>query len=1303
MTPPREIRNFTLGFSHPLPDLSLNPTGRSLRSSAASAAGAETIAQDIEHSAALDRFSLEPSIRYRPDLAGYYSTMSDRQLEIFVHDSLVAGRGGERVRYYDTLASQFALLQRSSTERMPALTRQFVSALEEYSNFLQYTPHLTTEERLRFLFAAARIGQTYLSQFRRPPAGTTLPDPSEELESTLAAALDEVDSQLQSYHAQLVAESYPLLPRLTGVMEIVALRRALHAGDRDSQRRHALALADHLSFHPPTALDSTWHARAERGLLEDPEIIAQLRRFDAPSQLEAQAFSLNAHSLEWLILAAASIDRANEDPEEELRTRYRGFSAVVTTILLNHPEWGLDELLRRLRSPAEEAALVEEMSRAQLRNSAIAGLLTDARGGRGLAELLLAARETATHIERLGYGPGRRLIPNIIEGNRRHHPLQNVESELLRTPELIRELQLPPIRPGLELLRRRGSGIAQLEELQSHHPQLQIQGLLRLLRNIEGSPSALAVAAEENLETWQGQLSQASDAEILAIHSLLNALEEGRQDEGIPPALRIRARTTRERMNGAEFRGRRMLGHLFSSSSLIGLGAGILVAEFLPSLLIARAGASGSLALRGLPLVARGSLTPFGSVLSGLGVGASLSFFGAAAHNLDLNSQGLRTHFWRDFGTSAGINLLTFGLSIPFSRLLQNRLLARSADPFLLGGFQARHLAVHTGTVAFASATALGLGVLGRGFRSGEWRISGEEIAENVLSIALWESGAAGLRNLRGRTLGYGGQLGAHRLARLQELVPELIAREPRLAGREALLTRLLARGEARQPGTLERYRQGIAEGRVPQLFLRGRRSLLRLADPSEIPRSVETPMPASSTPAAEPSRPVFIIWERQPILRLPANTEVQRASRSSETLETASRPVALEDSPFRLVVEAQPESGETSGIIEFSELNSDAENGRRILGRSDFRFLSQELRRTLSRAHLEFSIGEDGGLFVRQLGPGQALGPEASDFHGSWVLREGEWLPIPRETSLALGGEERIAMGSRMEPVQLQVLPNLSPPLSRVSLSPGGRLSFGNFRLIRTGEESIFRLAGPGETPIEVIRSLGSDSGQPRSYRATDNPVIGEIGEEVFVRIGEREEQRSYRLFLDSPDRPSSTLPEIALQYSGNDWSGRFRATEATLDFGRIHQNQLFTAPFISRNHFSIRIGSHEGHPRYFLFVEAPHGLAIGSQHFSHGSRLVLMSGYYQLAFPMDNGGRAYDAPFQMHLPPIEGSFVEWRADPLLAGHDRAVPPPPAAPPEPPPLPRQRPTADTATPQAHPASTARRPNWRNLWGWIDE
>lgn len=1303
MTPPREARNFFLGSSRLLPDLDLNPESAARLRLGTTATRAEEDSRDIERAGAVDRFALEPALRYRPDLAGNYREMNDRQLEVFVRDSLAAGRRGERVRYYDALTGAFALLQRAATERVPALTRLFVATLEEYSNFLQYASDLGTEERLRFLFAAARVGHTYLSHFRRPPAGAALPENAEELRATLAAALDEVDAQLQGYHARLAAESYPLLPRLRGVAEILGLRRALYRGDAAAQRRHALALADHLSAHPPTELDTSWHARAERVLLEDPEIVAQLRHFDAPSLLEGRAVSLNAQALEWLVLAAASLDRANEEPESALRLRYRGFSAVLTALALRHPEWSLEELLRQLRSPDAQAGLVAELNQAQLRNAEIARMLTEARGTQGLAELTAAARETALHVDRLGYGIGRNLLPGILEANRRHHPLVQIESEILGTPELSSELGLTGSLPGRELLRRRAQGVEQLREFQTRHPERPVQGLLRQLQSDGDAPHPAAGMAGELLEAWQGRLREASDHETFALHALFGAVEESREDGGVPAELRARARALRERAGGTEFRTRRMLGHLFSSSNLIALGAGILAAEFLPTLLITRAGAGGSLALRGIPLVARGSLTPWGSVATGLGVGTALSAFGAGAHNLDRYGQGLNTHFWRDFGASAGINLVTFGLTIPFSRILQNRLAAGARDPFLVGdGIRSRELAVHAGTVAFGGATALGLGFVGRGVFGGQWSLSGEEVAENVLSIAMWELGAAGLRHLRGRALGYAGQLGPHRATRLSELVPALVAREPALAGREALLSRLLAHGEVRHPGTLERYHQALAEGRIPQLFVAGRRASLRLATPEELPPRPPAAAPEPQAPPPEPPRPVVIVWEREPILRLPAATASEAPltplTPRSEPPGAHPAPISLEESPFRLTVTSDPANSELGGAVEFGELAEGPEPGTRILGRADFRFLSEDLRRTLSRAHLELRLGEDGQLLARNLSRTRALNPELQDFHGSWYHRDGEWHPIPSEGSTPLQAGDTLGIGNRVEPVQFQILQNQRPPISPISLAPGRRLALGRFRLIRTGEESLFRLAGAGETPVEVIRSLGDGAGERRSYLATDNPVVGEIGEEVFVAVGEGPERRSYRFYLDSPDRPAATLPELDLHYDGGDWRGRFRASEGSIDFGRIHQPQLFTAPFISRNHFRISIGSHEGHPRYVLLVEAPHGLAVGNRRFAHGSQVLLMSGVYQLNFPMDSLGRSF-APGQLRLSPIEGSFAEWRTGPLLPNHDRAVPPPPPPPPLPP---RPQPQA-SGPPQAHPASPARRPGWRNLWGWIED
>jgi hypothetical protein len=160
--------------------------------------------------------------------------------------------------------------------------------------------------------------------------------------------------------------------------------------------------------------------------------------------------------------------------------------------------------------------------------------------------------------------------------------------------------------------------------------------------------------------------------------------------------------------------------------------------------------------------------------------------------------------------------------------------------------------------------------------------------------------------------------------------------------------------------------------------------------------------------------------------------------------------------------------------------------------------------------------------------------------------------------------------------------------------------------------------------------------------------------------------------------------LPQIQLQYSGGELDLRFRSTEASLDFGRNHQPQLFSATYISRSHFRLTIMADQGQPRYLLLVEAPHGLAVGGRLFPHGSRLAMFAGMHELMFPMDSAGRALDGPVLLQLPPIEGSFMEWNTGPLAANHDRAVAPPP---PSPPPLPR-------TPPAAPPAETPPRRSW---------
>jgi len=1280
MTPPRTIRNFILGSSHPLPDLALNPAAEANLRLSASAISNQEAGTEMSRDEAADSILLGPSIRYRESLSGTYRDYNVERLETFIHDSLALARAGQRVSYYDTIAAHFSLLQRVPVGRISGVTRQFVSAIEEYSNFLQYAPGLSTEERMRFLFAAARILHTFWGYLERPPANLALPPETPELRRLLRQTLDEVDGQLQAYRGRLQSEGFPGLSRLDGVMEILALRRAMHAQDSDAQRTHALALADYLRNHPPLAADTSWEARGERSLLEDPEVLQQLQRFDIPALLEYRSTTLNAFSLELFVLAAAGLDRANEVEESAVQSRYRRLSAVLTVAILRHPESTLEEQLNRLTTPTEEASVVAELQEAESSSADLSHMIHEARSGQGLAELAVAARETALHLRELRGGLGAHLLPGILEANRRYHPLHRIAAQLQAQPQIASALNLPGLRPESELLRRGGHGISQVEILQRQNPALRLTELLHLLNSDSRSPHPTEDFSRDLLDAWQEQLHSAADHETFALYSLAHAVAENRElgnGMRLSSELRNRAQNLGARMDSLEFRSRRVLGHLVSPTNLLSVGAGILAAEFLPSLLISRAGAAGSLGFRGLSLVSRGTLTPWGSVLTGLGTGLATTAIGTSLGNIDRARSGLRTHWSRDFLSSGAVNLATFGLTLPVSNLLRNRLMPSTLSGEVTALSLNRRMILHAGTVAMGGATAWGLGYLGRGLSQGQWNVSGEEIAENVGSILLWEGGSAGLRGIRAR-LNLTERLGAYRAPRVTQLVDSMISRNGGLAPQRETLIRWLGREEYYNPGTLERFSAAQEANYMPILEGSGRSLRLRLLAPDRLPAISAAPAAPATPPPQAPlvqERVRVVIWERDRRPLLPANTTVETPSNqvasSPSEVEVSQPPIALEDSPFFFEVLDNLQEQERGGAIEFGDLRPIEGENSRILGRNNFGFLSPELQRTISRSHLEVTYSPDGTLLVRNLSRVRGFGEDGTRSHGSWYQRDNQWYPIPSDEPVTLLASDRLAIGgSGGEAVQFELRPNITPPLSLVTLGPRGVLRFGGMTVIRSGEGSLFRMGGPGGIPVEVTRSLGSEAGRPQFTASLDHPVIlGEIGEEVTVAIGEGAARRTYRMRLDASDRPASWIPTIDLNYGGTDHSARLTAVQGGVNFGRAHQPELFGAPFISRNHFRIQVITQNGHPRYGLTVDSPYGLIVAGNLEPHGSRLALHAGFYQFGFPMDNSGRGIASPFNIRLPPIEGVFEEWGTGPLVPHHDRGIPPPPPV--APPPVPQ--------------------------------
>lgn len=863
MTPPPFLRNFGLGSTHlRIGEFDLRPAlGRNsqlLRSE-----GERNAAAELGESRAVDHFLLTSTQSYRQLISENMRRYSVEHMEDTIQPLWDAARGGDNVGYYNLMQLHYGLVERCAPARIPSLSRQVSTIATEYVQFLG-RQEMPTEEKLRYLFGVSRVVHLYLAFLLQQPSTTEIPEREATL-NLLFSTLDSLDSEFQRYHGLWRDTNPANLTDFEGVARIVALRRLLHGRSSGDRRQAALDLAQSLTQHPPPANPArdNWRGLAERRLLDTPNTpntLGQLQAFNRSSPTEGRAVALNALSLETLEVAAATLDQANEDPEPTIRSRYRDLGLVLSVSILNHPESTLEDLLGRLQNPANQAEIVRELQAASA-NTAIVGALNEATTGRDISALANTARDAAIHVQNLQNGPGSNILPILLRENLNQHPLRKIAEELSHLPSLAQALHLPMAGAtspavqrdqAIELLRRGERGLAEIEAFRAGHPNAR---LATLSQSLAGGNEADEFASQ-SLSHFSSLLNRSDhDHEIAALHAVFSALDRG---EDVGPGLRLSestrglARSLTQRIQSFGFRGSRVLSHLFSRSSLIGIAVGIVATEMLPAALIARAGLSGGLAL-GRPLVARGVLTLEGSALTGIGTGLGMSLVGSSLHQWERHRQGLSTHWGRDFASSAFINSLTFALSMPLSRVLNRALTPRfdatsAMMPLSLG----RRLLLHGSNVALTGATSFGLGYLGRGIISHQWQTSGEEVAENFGSILMWETGSAIFRGVRRGAFGFGTELGPYRRAEVQRLTGRILEMQSGLTEHRAAIEGHLSREEAHYPGWLEQFGALLERGgHVPILEGSGRGQRLVLLPETALPArpTAENPDLTFSTP----------------------------------------------------------------------------------------------------------------------------------------------------------------------------------------------------------------------------------------------------------------------------------------------------------------------------------------------------------------------------------------------------------------------------------------------------------------------
>ncbi len=1346
MTPPTRIQNFFLGSLHsdPLQASDGGEPDRSLRRMGASRDGRE--GWELMLLEAESRFLFNHAARYGAEVRQPIEGIPPAELAATTRELLGEARRGNRRNYFLFLRNSYGLLATSPEAARPRILRDLLGATEEYSQFLRNAPDLNDLERLRYLWAASRFIHSSLSFLQQHPE----PAAADSFETLFTQMLNRLDSEMLDYYYQGIDGTALERERgLGGILRQIELRQAVLNRNPLAEREASRELSRFLQGFTPGAEPRTWGELSTQFLLEDPGFLDNLTAFDRPSAAEENAVHLNSVTLDLALVMAAALDQVNGESDQLIRNRYAALSAVLTALVLMQPGRDISDWLEILADPRRNSEVRAWVEQANQNFAQISQLMNEARGDTGRADLISRARGAALHLQSLASGPGRDLLPPLFNQNRRLHPIRQLAAELRTQMPLRIRLGLPAtlsldpedsLAQAIELLRRREAGVESLENYQDEYPGENTGRILALLReqlSAEDLPDRLLQA---RIESFQERLDAGEDHEVAAIHAALAALKQNREaysSIGVAARTLQEAENLRERIEGIGFRSRQVVRHLFSSNSLLTLGAGILLTEFLPTLYILRAGAGGRLISPLLgEVVSGGQLTLRGLALTGVLSGLTISTLGTALHSQERTSQGLRPLSLGDLGSGILVNTATFGFTLPFSRLLANRLAAgalRSSGVPQLRGLRA--FGLHSATVGFAATLGLGMGCTLRGIRTGHFETSWDEVAENYGSIMMWEAGSSGLRWARSRGLdptlrpaspppafpeGPRGELqrrlfqaqslvrrhgarfwsglGEHRAGQVSRLAVQLgLANQGFRADPQRWIAQL-SRREIRQPGYLAQLEAALGRGMFP--VLSGSRGDFLL-----IPREHLTPSGSTAAPESNTSL----------VRRLDETLSGLDRSAARETLPPEALPAIavdtnteqLPETTFFLNVPFQT-PGEGAGILNFGPAMEQASApGTWSFGRADFSFLPAPVRRIISRAHFQIQLNPDGTLTLgdlsnqgrRSVGDTPASRLELGNNFGTWVRRievgenPGPWQMINPDQPQPIRPGDRIALGQMQpeapaDPLSFRSqdyvemvfgtrrLPDPAPPvpvdstepnagrppqadaptvqppaartqttvaLTHVALEPGKRLNLGGLRLIRDREQSIFRLAGPADTLIELRRQYAEGQSQHQTVSAVDNPVIGEIGETVELAILRGGSRREFRLLLDDTQSSASRIPVVSLR-SGSEIRRRpFRSTSPEINFGRLYDPDFLTADWISRNAFSVKIiPSREASPRYRLEVHARNGLRLGEFSMTKGESIDLDPGDHSISFYMRPNG-PLDGPHQLSLPAIETAFPEW------------------------------------------------------------
>lgn len=793
MTPILPYRNILTGASVPdyereAPDTGAADRLRGLSLFTSARRESETMERDLN----AERLMVHGFERHRDAIVGSIREVDLTRLEEMRAGFVAAAHGGDRASYFNALQNGFVLVHYSLDDpngraRSSGYVTDFVELSREYAEFLRNNTALTPAEKFRFLFAAAQIGRTLLGRLESEES--PLPNAA-ELTAGLRSLLVDLYGQLERIHEAMLTLD-PSGEPFTGILLQVRMRHALAEGEVETARQRALELARYYEQHPPPAAESEdpdrnrWDHVAARAMVRDGEFVTLLGGMDISSPAEDTSATLNGLSYELLQILASTIDAVNEEDEADIRARYLSLSAAVTTLSLTRPGLTLQQILETLADEEAADGILADMRAAGEAHESLATLLTQARGEGDLNDLIVRARAAAGHVLvlngndghslhlnvglggrpfTLNVNAGRSLFEPVFSQNAAGNPIARMAELLEGQGELAASLRLTAdtasplpanVQWALQLLRRGESAIEPLRAFGNSHPAVNVEEMVGVLDDPGSTQASVNALIEHLLETYQTDLSSQPDHVIAAIHSVLQAIgetEEIAAGVSLSEELRTRAVNGVEAMNGTWFQTERALRHVFlSPSGLPSLVAGMLVSEMLPAMFLARASATGRRTVAGIEVVSNlGRLTFAGHTMTGLGTGLSMSVIGTSINTYERDSMGLTTHFGRDLAISSAVNTFTFAATVPFSRYYGRWLTPNAAEATATGRLTGlNRFYYHAGVTAFGTGIALLTNATMRWGMGGEFNISYQEFAENILSMLIWEAGSAGIRRVR--------------------------------------------------------------------------------------------------------------------------------------------------------------------------------------------------------------------------------------------------------------------------------------------------------------------------------------------------------------------------------------------------------------------------------------------------------------------------------------------------------------------------------------------------------------------------